>query len=93
MNEPTAELTVMTKAIQSAMIESEQFKKEVFNCFIRFTYSDWGDMTDSDKEQNDIALKSGKERIFARYDTSKGAIYIITEADRSLTTILFSTEY
>ena len=42
---------------------------------------------------NDEAIKNGNDRILASYETSKGKIYIITENDRSATTILFTNEY
>lgn len=43
-------------------------------------------------EANDIALTNG-ERILGAYNTSQGKVYIITECDRSTTTILFADEY
>ena len=42
---------------------------------------------------NDDATKNGDDRIFARYNNEEGDIYIITEYDRSATTILFTYEY
>ena len=50
-------------------------------------------MCEEDKQMNDEAIKSGNDRILAAYETSKGNIYIITEHDRSATTILFADEY
>ena len=41
---------------------------------------------------NDEALEIG-ERIVAKYETCEGDIFIITEWDRSVTTILFTHEY
>lgn len=49
-------------------------------------------MDEEDKQMNDDALSTGN-RIFAAYHTCKGKIYIITEWDRSATTILFADEY
>lgn len=40
-----------------------------------------------------VTDEEGGERIFAGYNTSIGRIWIITEADRSVTTILFPSEY
>ena len=50
-------------------------------------------MCDEDKEMNDKALGTGAARVLAAYDTSEGRVYIITEQDRSYTTILFANEY
>lgn len=58
----------------------------------RFTNADWGEMDPEDIEANNEALRNG-ERLFAAYETSEGKIWIITEADRSATTILFPDEY
>ena len=44
------------------------------------------------KAENDRALESG-DRILSAYETSHGKIWIITEWDRSVTTILFPSEY
>lgn len=52
-----------------------------------------GDLTDGDKELNDLAVKRGDDRIVAKYNNQHGDIYIITEWDRSVTTVLFTHEY
>lgn len=83
----------ITKKVMKKIEEDDVFSDEVQKATMRFLGHDWGELCESDKEINDKALKSGKERIVARYVTSLGAIYIITEADRSATTILFATEY
>ena len=86
--------TVMTKAISDAINESAVFSLEVNKAFERYQNCDWSDMEfEEDKELNDRAVKNGSERIFATYNTSKGKIYIITEWDRSYTTILFPSDY
>lgn len=84
---------VMTRGIKFATEETPSFIKEVLTAFDRYKKNDWGDMSDADKELNDEAVVNGNERIFAVYNTTKGKIYIITEWDRSATTILFSDEY
>lgn len=54
---------------------------------------DWGDLPDDDKAVNDDAIRSGLDRILSAYNTPKGKIWIITEANRSVTTILLPSEY
>lgn len=69
-------------------------------CFQRHCHFDWGDMDDEDKRANDVGLVSG-DRLFSAYvipDTMQerfydGKIWIITEWDRSATTILFPSDY
>lgn len=84
--------TVMTQGIASAM-KSEVFAKEVHKAFARYIGCDWGDLEKEDSEMNDSAVQNNDDRILAKYETSEGAIYIITEWDRSVTTILFTDEY
>ncbi|CAM5219664.1 MULTISPECIES: hypothetical protein [Alcaligenaceae] len=55
---------------------------------------DWGDLDDSDRHQNDAALKSGEDRLFSSYQVAPGLkLWIITEWDRSVTTLLLPDEY
>lgn len=58
----------------------------------RHHYGDWGDLDSEDKQANEDALEHGS-RIFSCYLISSRKIYVITEADRSMTTVLFASEY
>lgn len=84
---------VMTRGIANAIEETKQYYSEILNCFLRYSNGDWGDLCDDDKQMNEDAIRTGDDRILAAYKTSKGKIYIITEWDRSYTTILFADEY
>ncbi len=54
---------------------------------------DWGELGYEDKRLNDASLRHGG-RIFSSYKSSGGErFWIITEADRSATTILLPEEY
>ncbi len=53
---------------------------------------DWGDLGDGDKRVNEEALQND-ERILSRYDLECGSLYIVTEADRSVTTVMSVEEY
>ncbi len=63
-----------------------------FGYLARHATGDWGELCGFDRHQNEIALRVG-ERIFSSYDTPAGKVWIITEADRSVTTILLPEEY
>lgn len=56
----------------------------------------WGNLCDDDVEVNEEALKLGG-RLFSSYDlgpdSSEPKLWIITEADRSVTTLLFPSDY
>ena len=58
----------------------------------RHQCGDWGDLDDEDKQANERDLKCG-ERLLSRYDTEAGPLYVITERDRSTTTVLLRNEY
>jgi hypothetical protein len=54
---------------------------------------DWGDeLGAEDKQANEDALLDGT-RLLSRFSTPAGSIYIITEHDRSMTTIMLPEEY
>jgi len=52
----------------------------------------WGDMDKDDKEANDSAFNT-EARIFSAYKFDTVLLWVITEADRSSTTILLPEEY
>ena len=59
----------------------------------RHMSGDWGDLSDEDVKENEFSLKQGL-RLLSAYQTGKGQkLWIITEADRSATTILLPSEY
>ncbi|MGV8399255.1 hypothetical protein ACV33W_08535 [Pseudomonas aeruginosa] len=60
----------------------------------RHLMGDWGDLGVRDREQNDAALASGEDRLFSAYQVEpRLKIWIITEWDRSVTTLLLPSEY
>jgi hypothetical protein len=59
----------------------------------RHVLADWGDVCSDDRASNDAALKDGG-RLFSVYHTRSGVkFWIITEWDRSSTTILLPEDY
>lgn len=63
-------------------------------CVARHSQCDWGNLDEDDKMLNDSAVVDGG-RILSAYEIgeNKVKIWIITEADRSYTTILLPEEY
>ena len=58
----------------------------------RHCTGDWGDLDNYDNKENELALKHGW-RIVSSYPVGEKTVWIITEADRSVTTILLPEEY
>jgi hypothetical protein len=67
-------------------------KAHPFDLLARHATGDWGELCAFDRRQNEIALRDGY-RILSSYEVSEGRVWIITEADRSITTILLPEEY
>jgi hypothetical protein len=84
---------VMTRGVNDLVADDEEFARHVHLSIRRHLAGDWGDVGDEDRAANESALREG-ERLFSVYQ-KEGVprIWIITEWDRSYTTILFPEEY
>ena len=88
-------MTVMTRGVADRIEEDTGFAAFVTNCFGRYLARDWGDVCEEDRISNDEAY-NGEDRIVAAYERKghpEDKIWIITEWDRSATTVLFPSEY
>lgn len=66
---------------------------ELIRALRRHARGDWGALDEEDRAANDRAVKEGT-RLFSSYHTTEGVrFWIITEADRSVTTVLLPDEY
>ncbi len=83
-----------TKGVDEMVGNDKNFAKFVVDSVQRHLNGDWGDLDREDKRLNERALAKGNDRLFSRYNYNDDvSIYIITERDRSATTILFPEEY
>jgi len=84
---------IWTRGVSAKVAEDEEFAEFAAESLKRHITGDWGDLCAEDKQQNELALKTGY-RLFSAYEKEGlPKIWIITEADRSATTILFPEEY
>ncbi len=68
-------------------------RDQMLAALARHTCGDWGDMEPADREENERSLTEGL-RLFSVYHTrARITFWIITEADRSVTTVLLPDEY
>ena len=58
----------------------------------RHAGGDWGDLCPEDACENELALHEGY-RLLSAYGTGERRFWIITEADRAVTTVLMPEEY
>jgi len=90
---------VTTPGIRDMMNLEPQAIDVIQKCLDRHCQGDWGNLCDDDKQLNQDSLDEEKEKgftydsLFSSYETDFGKIYIITECDRSVTTILTPEEY
>ena len=81
---------VATVGALARLVDSGQNPREFI---LRHVCGDWGELDSHDQEANAEALEHGL-RIFSAYRASDGTkIWVITEADRSSTTVLLPDEY
>lgn len=84
---------VQTTGVYAESSTDSVFSKEIVKCLARHCNKDWGDLCEEDAAMNDEAVQAGEGRLLSSYKTSKGKLWIITEHDRTVTTILFPHEY
>ena len=81
---------VATPAAIAAMEKAGQSPLELFQ---RHQNGDWGDVPKEDAAENELSVAEGF-RIMSVYSLTTGTkVWVITEADRSVTTILLPEEY
>lgn len=85
-----------SRLVASKVAENRDFENFIWRSLDRYRQGDWGDLSTADKRANDLAVQQGDLRIFAAYEYKAQPnlkIWIITEADRSATTVIFPNEY
>lgn len=66
---------------------------DVLSCIARHAKGDWGELCREDVEANDTALSRGGRILSAYRDRLNNRFWIITEWDRSVTTVLLPSDY
>jgi hypothetical protein len=79
-------------ATQGALELLKEAGEDPLHYLSRHRSGDWGELDAHDHRENERSLKHGS-RILSSYPVGERYIWIITEADRSATTILFPEEY
>lgn len=84
---------VVTAGVQGLLDKHELVNALHVNTLTaRHQSGDWGDVCPEDAHWNDKAVEDG-DRVLSSYELYGEKVWIITEADRSVTTILFPSEY
>lgn len=67
--------------------------EDVQAALARHARGDWGELDEHDRQENELSLREGL-RLLSRYTAANGIVFwIITEADRSATTVLLPEDY
>jgi hypothetical protein len=75
---------------EAALCDAGQSPLELLR---RHQSGDWGELCEADKRENELSVEHGF-RILSAYRTARDVrLWVITEADRSVTTILLPEEY
>jgi hypothetical protein len=81
---------LITPGAAEAFEESGQMPNEFLN---RHARGDWGDLSEDDRLENEFSVIEGLRILSAYRTTMDVTVWVITEADRSRTTILLPDEY
>ncbi len=80
-------------ATPGALRALEEANQNSFEFLAKHQAGDWGELCEEDKRENEFSVRNGF-RILSAYRTRNNTkIWIITEADRSVTTLLLPDEY
>ena len=71
----------------------EETRKSPLDFLSRHLRGDWGDLSQKDKIENELSLKKGFRLMSSYPITDRAKLWIITEADRAVTTLLLPEEY
>jgi hypothetical protein len=88
-------IILVTAGVDAVMRRDKSFADFVYDSLRRHAKGDWGDLGEEDIEENELSLREGF-RLLSAYkngENEEDEIWIITEADRSSTTVLFPIEY
>jgi len=83
----------MTRGVADIIADDSTFAGFVLESIQRHTNADWGDLSEEDKAENGFSLCNNLRLLSAYERNGLPKIWVITEADRSATTVLFPEEY
>jgi hypothetical protein len=83
----------LTPSIEQKASQDPSFLQFIAVCLVRHARGDWGDLDAHDKEVNDKALLEGTRILSEYHFDTETKVWIVTEDDRTVTTILFPSEY
>ena len=93
MNHPSSAKFALGQTVGTPGALEAIHPEDVSRSLQRHSQGDWGDCGEADRQENELSLQEGF-RLFSVYHDRNGIkFWIITEADRSSTTILLPEDY
>lgn len=92
MNQLELGQIVATAGVAGWVDELQLRSLSIAQALLRHRSRDWGQVCPEDWQTNDDAVRHG-ERVLSEYEVCGRRLWIITEWDRSVTTVLFPEEY
>lgn len=79
---------LITKAAEATLVP-----EDVGRALTRHQTGDWGEVGEDDRKENELSLAEGFRLLSVYHDANGVKFWIITERDRSVTTVLLPDDY
>jgi len=89
----TAPLFPLGRTVITANAQQTLHADDVPIALHRHASGDWGELCTSDWKENEVALSEGHRLLSVYRDRNERKFYVITEHDRSVTTVLLPEDY
>ena len=80
------------QVVMTANAAAQLAAGDIEKALSRHAAGDWGEVCEADRQENELSLKEGF-RLLSVYRSGETKFWIITEADRSVTTVLLPEDY
>ena len=90
--ELTAAKFPLGQVVMTSNAADQLAAEDIQNALTRHAAGDWGEVCEEDRKENELSLKEGY-RLLSVYRSGDAKFWIITERDRSVTTVLMPEDY
>jgi hypothetical protein len=77
----------------TAAVDKTLAPEDIRAALVRHARGDWGDVCEDDRKENELSLTEGYRLLSVYHDRNGVKFWIITERDRSVTTVLLPDDY
>ncbi len=88
----TAAKFPLGQVVMTANASEQLAAEDIEKALTRHAAGDWGEVCEADRQENELSLKEGY-RLLSVYRSGETKFWVITEADRSITTVLMPEDY